>query len=55
MLSIERDDLTTVGHSIMGVTIGALAIPPTWHPRVRASLLVGFAALVSVPDLRVPH
>jgi len=43
--------MTTVGHSLMGISIGVLCVPARWGPWAKAGLLVGFAALACGPDI----
>jgi hypothetical protein len=46
--------LTSVGHSLTGVSLGLLVMPRGLHPRTRALYLFGFALLANIPDLRLP-
>jgi hypothetical protein len=47
--------MTPVGHSLVGVSLGIVAMP-AWESRLaRAAFLAGFVALASVPDFQVPY
>jgi membrane-bound metal-dependent hydrolase YbcI (DUF457 family) len=43
--------MTTVGHSLMGASIGVLCLPRMWRPTAVAAGLVAFAALANAPDI----
>lgn len=43
--------MTTVGHSLMGMSIGVLCVPARWGVWSKVGLLAAFAALGNAPDI----
>jgi len=46
--------MTTVGHSLTGMAIGALVIPPQWGWPAKAAAFFAFAFLANLPDAPLP-
>jgi len=47
-----NDPMTTVGHSLTGLSIGLLCMPARWRRLAKTALLVAFVLLANVPDYR---
>lgn len=47
--------MTFVGHILTGLSIGTLAMPRRWGRRGKAALLLAFAFLAEVPDVKLPY
>ena len=47
--------MTSVGHSLTGISIGVLCMPGGRSPRFNAVFLASFAVLANLPDLPVPY
>jgi membrane-bound metal-dependent hydrolase YbcI (DUF457 family) len=47
--------MTPVAHSLVGASLGIVALPALPTRRARAAFVAGFVVLASVPDVQVPY
>jgi len=47
--------MTFVGHILTGLSLGTLAMPRRWGRRGKAAMLLAFAFLAEVPDVKLPY
>ena len=47
--------MTTVAHSIVGLSLGVACMPARWSRSAKAALLLVFVLLANLPDWPLPH
>ena len=45
----------TIGHGLIGLSIGAIMIPPAWNARRKLASFLAMVLAAYVPDLPLPH